>query len=177
MAALGLCCFVQAFPSYRELGLLSSCSLWASHCSDFSCCRAWALGLIGFSSCSTWAKKLWFTSLVAPQHVKSSWTRDGSHVPCTGRQILMHCHQGSPNFGIFKSIYPRGIVGTLLYNHHASQLVLVVKNPLVNAGDRHGLDPWVGKNPLKKEMATHSSILAWEIPWTEELGGLQSTGS
>ena len=27
------------------------------------------------------------------------------------------------------------------------------------------------------EMATHSSILAWEIPWTEELGGLQSTGS
>ena len=28
----------------------------------------------------------------------------------------------------------------------------------------------------KKEMATHSSILAWEIPWTEELGGLQSMG-
>ena len=30
---------------------------------------------------------------------------------------------------------------------------------------------------LEMEMATHSSILAWEIPWTEELGGLQSTGS
>ena len=30
---------------------------------------------------------------------------------------------------------------------------------------------------LEKEMATHSSILAWRIPWTEELGGLQSTGS
>ena len=30
--------------------------------------------------------------------------------------------------------------------------------------------------PLEKEMATHSSILAWRIPWTEELGGLQSTG-
>ena len=30
------------------------------------------------------------------------------------------------------------------------------------------------EDPLKKEMATHSSILAWEIPWTEELGGLQS---
>ena len=28
----------------------------------------------------------------------------------------------------------------------------------------------------EKEMATHSSILAWEIPWTEELGGLQSMG-
>ena len=31
--------------------------------------------------------------------------------------------------------------------------------------------------PLEKEMATHSSILAWEIPWTEEPGRLQSTGS
>ena len=39
------------------------------------------------------------------------------------------------------------------------------------------LDPWVGKIPLEKEMAPHSSILAWEIPWTEEPGGLQSVGS
>ena len=31
--------------------------------------------------------------------------------------------------------------------------------------------------PLEKEMATHSSILAWEIPWTEEPGGLQSMES
>ena len=31
--------------------------------------------------------------------------------------------------------------------------------------------------PLEKEMAIHSSILAWEIPWTEEPGGLQSMGS
>ena len=33
------------------------------------------------------------------------------------------------------------------------------------------------KDPLKKGMATHSSILAWRIPWTEEPGGLQSKGS
>ena len=33
------------------------------------------------------------------------------------------------------------------------------------------------KNPLEKEMTTHSSTLAWKIPWTEEPGGLQSTGS
>ena len=33
---------------------------------------------------------------------------------------------------------------------------------------------WV--DPLEKEMATHSSILAWRIPWTEKLGGLQSMG-
>ena len=42
-------------------------------------------------------------------------------------------------------------------------------------------EPWVWslgqEDPLEKEMATHSSILAWEIPWTEEPGGLQSVGS
>ena len=32
------------------------------------------------------------------------------------------------------------------------------------------------EDPLEQEMATHSSILAWKIPWTEELGGLQSMG-
>ena len=32
-------------------------------------------------------------------------------------------------------------------------------------------------DPLEKGMATHSSILAWEIPWTEDPGGLQSMGS
>ena len=42
-------------------------------------------------------------------------------------------------------------------------------------------DTWVPsldqENSLEKEMATHSSILAWEIPWTEEPGGLQSMGT
>ena len=33
------------------------------------------------------------------------------------------------------------------------------------------------EDPLEKEMATHSSILAWEIPWTEEPGGLQTMES
>ena len=35
---------------------------------------------------------------------------------------------------------------------------------------------WGQEDPLEKGMATHSSILAWEIPWTEEPGGLQSMG-
>ena len=35
----------------------------------------------------------------------------------------------------------------------------------------------VQEDPLEEEMATHSSILAWEIPWTEEPGGLQLMGS
>ena len=34
-----------------------------------------------------------------------------------------------------------------------------------------------GNDPLEKEMATHSSLRAWRIPWTEEPGGLQSAGS
>ena len=51
----------------------------------------------------------------------------------------------------------------------------VVKNPPANAGDV-GSIPGSGTSP-EKEMATHSSILAWEIPWTEEPGGLQSMGS
>ena len=42
-----------------------------------------------------------------------------------------------------------------------------------NAGDPGS----IGKIPLEKEMATHSSILAWKIPWMEEPGRLQSMGS
>ena len=42
-------------------------------------------------------------------------------------------------------------------------------------------DTWIQsldqEDPLEEEMANHSSILAWEIPWTEEPGGLQSMGS
>ena len=38
-----------------------------------------------------------------------------------------------------------------------------------------GLIPGLGRSP-GEEMATHSSILAWKIPWTEEPGGLYSTG-
>ena len=39
-----------------------------------------------------------------------------------------------------------------------------------------GVQPLGGEHPLEEEMATHSSILAWKVPWTEEPGGLQSIG-
>ena len=39
------------------------------------------------------------------------------------------------------------------------------------------VQPLGQEDPLEKEMATHSSILAWKIPWTEDPGGLQSMGS
>ena len=54
----------------------------------------------------------------------------------------------------------------------------MVKNLPVNAGDIRGVGLFPDReDPFKKEMATDSSILAWEIPWTEESGGLQSMGS
>ena len=57
----------------------------------------------------------------------------------------------------------------------ASLVALLVKNPPAiqeTQGQFLG-----GEDPLEKEMATHSSILAWRIPWTKELSGLQSMGS
>ena len=57
----------------------------------------------------------------------------------------------------------------------ASQVAQWVKNPPVMQ------ETWVHslgqEDPLEEGMATHSSIFAWRIPWTEELGGLQSIGS
>ena len=52
----------------------------------------------------------------------------------------------------------------------------MVKNPPANAGDvRDSGSRSLGReDPLKEGMATHSSILAWKIPWAEEAGRLQS---
>ena len=57
----------------------------------------------------------------------------------------------------------------------ASLVAQMVKNlPAVQETKFRSLG---GDDPLEKGMATHSSILAWVIPWTEEPGGLQSMGS
>ena len=50
----------------------------------------------------------------------------------------------------------------------------MVENPPVMQQTCNQTLGW--EDPLKKEMATHSSILAWRIPWTEKPGGLQSMG-
>ena len=59
-----------------------------------------------------------------------------------------------------------------------SQVVLVVKNPPTNARDikRQWVQSLGWEDPVEEGMATHSSILSWRIPWTEEPGGLQSMG-
>ena len=70
---------------------------------------------------------------------------------------------------------------TFITKYHiqrASQVAPVVKNLLANAGDTRdmGLIPRP-EDPLEEGMVTHSRILAWRIPWTEEPDGLQSIGS
>ena len=54
----------------------------------------------------------------------------------------------------------------------ASQVVLVVKNPPANAGDAGGFGSLGWEDLLEEQMITHSSILAWRTPWTEEPGEL-----
>ena len=89
----------------------STCRWCAFHCSSFSC-GAQALGTqasvvvaqglrscgsleCGLSRCDAWALQMWCTGLVAPWHVESSWTRGLTCVPCTGRQIHIHCMEVS----------------------------------------------------------------------------------
>ena len=73
---------------------------------------------------------------------------------------------------------------------YANNFKLLVESIILRAGGFPGgsvvknlpaqQGTWVrslgGEDPLEKEMATHSNILAWKVPWTEEPGGLQSMG-
>ena len=65
-------------------------------------------------------------------------------------------------------------IGYPLQYSWASLVVQPVKNP--PAMWETWVQPLGWEDPLEKEMAAHSSILAWKIPWTEEPGRLQSTG-
>ena len=64
---------------------------------------------------------------------------------------------------------------SLLPGHRASLTGHVVKS--LSAMHESQLQFLGGEDPLEKEMAAHSSILAWRFPWAEEPGGLQSMGS
>ena len=56
----------------------------------------------------------------------------------------------------------------------ASRVIQLVKNP--PAMQKTWVQSQGREDPLEEDVATHSSILAWRIPWTEEPGGLQSVG-
>ena len=81
-------------------------------------------------------------------------------------------------FSLFLTLFLRGnlIIGLIiLFFSRASLLAQSVKNlPAMQESWVRSLDR---EDPLEKEMATHSSSLAWRIPWTEEPCGLQSMGS
>ena len=71
--------------------------------------------------------------------------------------------------------YQSSDLSNALYYLGASLVVLLVMNPHAMQGTY--VQSLCREDPPEKEMAIHSSILAWEIPWIEEPGGLQSMGS
>ena len=65
-----------------------------------------------------------------------------------------------------------------LKEHNSFPCVSVVKNlPIMQESQKKQVQSLGWEDALEKHMATHSSILAWRIPWMEEPGGLQSMGS
>ena len=66
-----------------------------------------------------------------------------------------------------------GYISLSLLYHASLEAQMVKKQPAM----KETWDQSLGQeDPLKKDLSTHPSILAWRIPWTEEPGGLQSTG-
>ena len=110
--------------------------------------------------------------LVALWHVRSSWIRDQIRVPCTGRQILIHCATKEAPYAFL-------IIGYLDINAYKVTFGFPCdsdsKKSASNAGDLGSI--LGGEDPLENKMTTYSSILAWRIPWAEDPGGLQSMGS
>ena len=89
------------------------------------------------------------------------------HCVCVYIYIYIYIYRYTTSLSISLSVEFR-----LLNEHYASLVAQTVKRlPAMR-------ETWVrslgGEDPLEKEMATHSSILAWKIPWTEETGRLQS---
>ena len=87
----------------------------------------------------------------------------------------MAAHQAPLSLGFSRQEYWSGLPFLLQNLSYSFLLAQTVKNLLAMQ------ETWVRalgqEDPLKKEMATHSSILAWRIPWTEEPGGLLSMES
>ena len=90
---------------------------------------------------------------------KIPWTEEPGGLQCMGSQRVQHDWANS----VFFFMNPGGISG---------------KEPTCQCRRcRRRVLSLDQEYPLEKEMATHSSILAWKIPWTEEPGGLRSMGS
>ena len=115
-----------------------------------------------------WASASW-----VPEHGSSRW--DLPVLPSLGMLnsqfalIWLQCYSNIPA----EPLIPPFMLG---WRHWVSQVTLAVKNPPANAGDIRECRVWsLGwGNLLEEGMATHSSILAWRIQWTEEPGKIQS---
>ena len=104
---------------------------------------------------------------------------------CQGDDLHLVVHQPNPNWASLQTDF-NGII-TILVTQILLLFLLLSTNQLPGLPwwlsgkestcqcNRHKFNPWLG--PLAKDMATHSSILPWEIPWTKEPGGLQSMQS
>jgi len=146
------------------------------------------------SSHGVHAQQLQGASSVAPWRVGSSLTRDQTHIPCTARKILTHwttkeapAHSLLSPFShsLFKT--PRDFLGE---GNGKPLQYSCLENPMDGgawraavhraAEGRTRLSEFTFTfhfHALEKEMATHSSVLAWRIPGTGEPGGLPSMGS
>ena len=90
-----------------------------------------------------------------------------------GRDGWWFSRELSNSSGGEQSTASRSPSHTKLWNE--TEVALWVRNPPANAGDAGSI---LGSgHPLEEEVTTHSSILAWKIPWREEPGGLQPMGS
>ena len=85
------------------------------------------------------------------------------------------CNAGDPILIPVWGRSPREGMGCLLQYSWASLVAQTVKN--LPAIQKTWVQSLGWEDPLEKRMATHSSILAWRIPWTEEPGKIQSMGS
>ena len=100
------------------------------------------------------------TNDLQSQHVGSSFlTRNWTWAPALGMQSLSHCTTCAFWFDISSAIY--------LVVQRVKSLTAMWESWVLSLGQ---------EDPLEKEMPTHSSILAWKIPWMEEFGRLQAIG-
>ena len=184
------------FPQpWRQLGVVESQAalgdffLWhptvgpclssAGSCSKVP--RAWWLKPQRFISSQFWWSEVQCqavsrTRLCLPDD-KTEWPAPGCSPGCWWLRALLACWWPS-----FPSVFP---CGSICVSLSASKFLLLISRWLSGKESacqcrrpkRRGFDLCIGKDPLQKEMAGHSSIPVWKIPWTEESGRPQSMGS
>ena len=113
----------------------------------------------------------WLDSISDPMEMNLSKLQQIVDFPGSSAGKESACNAGDPGLIPGSGRSPGEGIGCPLQYSWASLVAQMVKK--LPAIMRHGFDPWVRKIPLEKGMATHSSRIAWRIPWIEEPGMLQ----